>query len=159
MPAIGFPEIEPALLTVVTAAAATASLTIANRTVSENGTAIIQPVNTTPSAPMMPQSKVPKAKGSFKAPALPQMVLKARSEVTQATPSTVVDVTTFEPPVEGDAPLPVSATTVVNQDNRAIRPVSARRQRELEKEVKEREYSGEQRCNSRAFDIVLIAVV
>lgn len=155
-PAIGFPEIDPSTLAAVAAAAmptsrraaaAAASLTIANMVASENGTAIITPVNAAPAAPVMPQSKIPKAKGSFKAPTLPSGILKARSEVTQATPSTVVDATTFEPPVEGDAPLPATSATVVNQDNRAPRPISARRQRELEKEAKEREYADGQRPN------------
>ncbi|KAH8107557.1 hypothetical protein DFH11DRAFT_1467725, partial [Phellopilus nigrolimitatus] len=111
---------------------------------SENGTAIIPTVSSTPSTPAVPLSK---AKGSFKAPKYTQSNLMARANVTAATPSTVADSSTFEPPLEGDLPLPVSSTSASAQDSKASRIVSARRRRELEKEAKEREYADGQRAN------------
>ncbi|KAH8109811.1 hypothetical protein DFH11DRAFT_1479644, partial [Phellopilus nigrolimitatus] len=126
------------------AAAAAASVTIPNMVASENGTAIIPTVSSTPSAPAVPLSR---AKGSFKAPKYTQSNLKACANVTAATPSTVVDSSTFEPLLEGDLPLPGSSTSASAQDLKASRIVSARRRRELEKEAKEREYADGQRAN------------
>ncbi|KAH8112333.1 hypothetical protein DFH11DRAFT_484764 [Phellopilus nigrolimitatus] len=155
-PAIGFPEVDPSTIALAAAAAAptsrraaaaAASVTIANMVASENGTAIIPTISSTPSAPAVPLSKVPKAKGSFKAPKYTHSILKARANATAATPSTVVDASTFEPPLEGDLPLPVSSTSASAPDSKASRIVSARRQRELEKEAKEREYADGQRAN------------
>ncbi|KAH8113599.1 hypothetical protein DFH11DRAFT_1510214, partial [Phellopilus nigrolimitatus] len=74
-------------------------------------------------------------------------ILKARANITAATPSTVADSSTFEPPLEGDLSLPVSSTSASAPDLKASRIVSTRRQRELEKEAKEREYADGQRAN------------
>ncbi|KAH8103724.1 hypothetical protein DFH11DRAFT_1496405, partial [Phellopilus nigrolimitatus] len=124
-------------------ATAAASVTITNMVASENGTAIIPTVSSTPSAPAVLLSK---AKGTFKAPKYTQSNLKARANVTAATPSTVADSSTFEP-LEGDLPLPISSTSASAQDSKASMMVSAQRRRELEKEAKEREYADGQCAN------------
>ncbi|KAH8113784.1 hypothetical protein DFH11DRAFT_1509929, partial [Phellopilus nigrolimitatus] len=118
------------------AAAAAASVTITNMVASENGTAIIPTVSSTPSTPAVPLSK---AKGSFKAPKYTQSNLMARANVTAATPSTVADSRHWK--------ATVSSTSASAQDLKASRIVSARRRRELEKEAKEREYADGQRVN------------
>lgn len=155
-PAIGFPEIDPSALALVVAAAAptsrraaaaVASVNIANMVASENGTAVI-----TPSAPVMqatpslPQSKIPKAKGSFKAPSYPSSILKPRADVVSVTRSTAADISTFEPPLEEDPPLPPVPISVSAPESRS-KVISAKRQRELEKEAKEREFADGQRAN------------
>ncbi|KAH8120300.1 hypothetical protein DFH11DRAFT_1739466 [Phellopilus nigrolimitatus] len=151
--AIGFPEVDPSTIALAAAAAAptsrraaaaATSVIIMNTVASEKRTAIIPTVSSTPSAPAVPLSK---AKGSFKVPKYTQSNLKVRANVTAATPSMVVDSSTFEPPLEGDLPLRVSSTSASAQDSKASRIVSARRRRELEKEAKEREYANGQRAN------------
>ncbi|KAL5520663.1 SNF5 [Sanghuangporus sanghuang] len=157
-PAIGFPEIDPSTLAIAAAAAAptsrraaaaAASLTIANMVASENGTTVLPPTNPIPAAPALPASKLPKPRGSFKAPSYPSSILKPRANVTSATPSTVVDSSVFQPPIEGDAPLPASvpATPSAPQSKANQGPMTAKRQRELEKEAKEREFADGQRAN------------
>ena len=156
-PAIGFPEIDPSTLALAVAAAAptsrraaaaAASLTIANMVASENGTAVITPTPTPiAQAPVLPSSKVPKAKGSFKAPTIPQTLLKERANLGAPTTSTAADASTFEPPLEGDAPLPPSASSTTAPDSKTSKILTAKRQRELEKEAKEREYADGQRAN------------
>lgn len=156
-PAIGFPEIDPSTLALAAAAAAptsrraaaaAASVTIANMVASENGTAIITPsapvIQATPS---LPQSKIPKAKGSFKAPTYPSSILKSRADIVTSTPSTAADASTFEPPIEEDPPLPPIPISVSAPDSRGNKVVSAKRQRELEKEAKEKEFADGQRAN------------
>ena len=149
-PANGIPEVDPTTLalaaaaaapTAKRAAAAAASLTITNMIASENGTAVM-----TPSAPiiaqtpLVPTSKIPKAKGLSKALSFPPTILRPRANTTSAPPSTAADASTFEPPLEGDAPLPAP-------DSRASKIMTARRQRELEKEAKEREFVDGQHAN------------
>ncbi|EJD02050.1 SNF5-domain-containing protein [Fomitiporia mediterranea MF3/22] len=157
-PAIGFPEIDPSTLALAAAAAAptsrraaaaAASVTIANMVASENGTTVLPQVTPQPSVPTLPTSKVPKPRGSFKAPSYPSSVLKSRANITSPTPSTMVDSAVHEPPLEGDAPLPVSApATPSAPPSKATNvPMTARRQRELEKEAKEREFADGQRAN------------
>ncbi|KAI0317974.1 hypothetical protein OF83DRAFT_1163659 [Amylostereum chailletii] len=152
-PAIGFPEADPAVLALAQAAAApagrraaaaAASLTIANMVASENGTAVIAPSApvATPSAASAPKEKKPK--GLFKAPPVPPSVLHARARVTAPTPSTAVDASTLPPPLENDPPLPMAATP---PDSRAMRTISAKRAKELEREAKEKEFVDGQHAN------------
>ena len=115
---------------------------------SENGTAVIAPVAPVVAmAPTLPLSKLPKAKGSFKAPSYPASILKPRASEVKATPSTAADSSTYEPPLEGDAPLPVQPSIVAPPDSRVSKVISAKRQRELDKEAKEREFADGQRAN------------
>ena len=155
-PAIGFPEIDPSTLALVAAAsaptsrraaAAVASVNIANMVASENGTAVVPTISATPAAPVIPQSKLPKPRGSFKAPSYPSTILRKRANSSNATQSTVADTATFEPPLEGDQPLPAAAVVQVPPDPRTPKVITARRQRELEREAKEREYADGQRPN------------
>ena len=112
---------------------------------SENGTAFI-PTTSTPSAPSMPASKIPKAKGSFKAPSYPSTLIKSRAELKVPTASTAASSSTYEPPIEGDAPLPASVIPAAPEP-RYSKTLTAKTQRELEKEAKEREYADGQRAN------------
>lgn len=156
-PAIGFPGIDASTLALAAAAAAptsrraaaaAAQLTNANMVASENGTAIIQPSAPIASqAPVSAASKVGKAKGTFKTPTYPPTVLKSRAKVSAPTPSTAADSSTFGPPLEGDLPLPPSSSAAAPPDSRASKVISARRQRELEKEAKEKEYADGQHAN------------
>ncbi|KAI0701931.1 hypothetical protein BC835DRAFT_1501194 [Cytidiella melzeri] len=154
-PAIGFPEIDPATLALVQAAnaptsrraaAAAASLTIANMVASENGTTILPQTVTTPvvqAAPLQ-QQKEKKMKGVIKAPPLPPTVYGPRATVKAPTPSTAAEPSSVPPPIENDLPLPSSAP-----ENRGARvPLSAKRAKELEREAKEREYVDGQHPNS-----------
>lgn len=152
-PAIGFPEIDPATLAAVQAAnaptsrraaAAAATLTIANMVASENGQTILpQTVSTpvTPATPLMVKDKKPK--GLMKAPSLPASVYGPRASVKAPTPSTAAEPSSIPPPIENDLPLPSSAP-----ENRGARvPLSAKREKELEREAKEREYVDGQHPN------------
>jgi len=152
-PAIGFPEIDPATLALVQAAAAptsrraaaaAASLTIANMVASENGTTILPQMVTAPSTPAAPVlAKEKKPKGLMKAPSLPPSVYGSRANVKAPTPSTAAEPSSVPPPIENDLPLPSSAP-----ENRGARvPLSAKRAKELEREAKEREYVDGQHPN------------
>jgi SWI/SNF-related matrix-associated actin-dependent regulator of chromatin subfamily B member 1 len=153
-PAIGLPEIDPATLALVQAAnaptsrraaAALASLNIANMVASENGTAILpQTVNSAPIAPIAPvQQKEKKPKGLVKAPSLPNSVYGPRASVKAPTPSTASELMSAPPPIANDLPLPSSAP-----ENRGARvPLTAKRAKELEREAKEREYVDGQHPN------------
>lgn len=152
-PANGIPEVDPTTLalavaaaapTAKRAAAAAASLTITNMIASENGTTVITPsVPIIPQAPLIPTSKIPKAKGLSKAPSYPQSILRTRANTTNTPASTAADASTFDPPLEGDAPLPATTTP----DARTSKIITARRQRELDKEAKEREFADGQHAN------------
>ncbi|KAI0795518.1 hypothetical protein C8Q75DRAFT_746367 [Abortiporus biennis] len=152
-PAIGFPEIDPATLALVNAAAAptsrraaaaAASLTIANMVASENGTVLI-PSTPTPSV-SHPVSSVPKEKkpkGLFKAPSYPSTVLRPRAHVKAPTPSTAADISKLPPPLENDLPAPLSTA-----DTKGAKVVlTAKRAKELEREAKEKEYADGQHAN------------
>lgn len=152
-PAIGFPEIDPATLAAVQAAnaptsrraaAAAATLTIANMVASENGQAILPQTVSTPVTPAAPQQvKEKKAKGLMKAPSLPASVYGPRASVKAPTTSTAAEPSSIPPPIENDLPLPTSAP-----ENRGARvPLSAKRAKELEREAKEREYVDGQHPN------------
>ena len=155
-PAIGFPEVDPSTLALAAAAAAptsrraaaaVASVNIANMVASENGTAVIAPAPVIQATPSLPQSKIPKAKGSFKAPTYPTTILKSRAEAPHPTNSTAADTSTFEPPLEEDPPLPPLPVSVSAPDSKRPQIISAKRQRELEKEAKEKEFADGQRAN------------
>ncbi|PFH53423.1 hypothetical protein AMATHDRAFT_1089 [Amanita thiersii Skay4041] len=151
-PAIGFPELDPATLALAAAAnapsrraaAAAASLTIANMVASENGIPFMP--QTLPSAPQPPVLQIPKekkAKGFFKAPSYASSVLRPRAQVSAPTPSTAADVTKLPAPLENDPPPAIPAPT----ENKVAKVISAKRAKELEREAKEKEYVDGQHPN------------
>jgi SWI/SNF-related matrix-associated actin-dependent regulator of chromatin subfamily B protein 1 len=154
-PAIGFPDVDPAVLALAQAAAAptsrraaaaAASLTIANMVASENGTAVITPTlpMATPVAiPSAPKEK--KTKGLFRAPPYPPTVLHPRAHVAAPTMSTAADASKLPPPLENDPPTPMPIPPP--QDNRLPRVISAKRAKELEREAKEKEFADGQHPN------------
>ncbi|KAF8903075.1 hypothetical protein CPB84DRAFT_1835950 [Gymnopilus junonius] len=137
-PAIGFPELDAATLALAAAAnapmsrraaAAAASLTIANMVASENGTTFMpQPIQVQPvvaqqlggagagggggggGGPGGEKGKEKKPKGLFKAPGYPSSVLRPRAGVLAPTPSTAAD---------------TSAMSIVQPDNEAPPSVSS----------------------------------
>lgn len=145
-PAIGFPELDPAILALQVAAnaptsrraaAAAASLTIANMVASENGTPLLP--QTLPTAPQQPQPAAPKEKkpkGHFKAPPLPPSVLRPRSKLTAVPPSTAADGASST--LDGDA---------AHSMNTLPKVVTAKRAKELEREAKEKEFADGQHAN------------
>ncbi|KAF8639180.1 hypothetical protein AX17_001667 [Amanita inopinata Kibby_2008] len=151
-PAIGFPELDPATIALAAtanvpsrrAAAAAASLTIANMVASENGVPFMpQPL---PSAPQLPQPQMPKekkTKGFFKAPSYPQTVLRPRAQVAAPTLSTAADVSKLPAPLENDPPPVIPALP----DNKIAKVITAKRAKELEREAKEKEYVDGQHPN------------
>jgi SWI/SNF-related matrix-associated actin-dependent regulator of chromatin subfamily B protein 1 len=173
-PGIGFPELDAATLALTAAAsaptsrraaAAAASLTIANMVASENGTALM-PMQ---AMPMMSSQPVPatssnekKPKGLFKAPSYPSSILRPRARVTAPTPSTALDVASIpapHAPVENEsAPSSTAAAGTSNSsssatvvapppDSKAVRVLTAKQVKELEKEAKEKEYADSQHAN------------
>ncbi|KAI0251835.1 hypothetical protein BJV78DRAFT_1207106 [Lactifluus subvellereus] len=155
-PAIGFPDVDPAVLALAQAAtaptsrraaAAAASLTIANMVASENGTAVITPTlpMATPSVPTPSAPKEKKTKGLFKPPSYPQTVLHPRAHVSAPTMSTAADASKLPPPLENDPPAPMPVPPP--QDNRIPRVISAKRAKELEREAKEKEFADGQHPN------------
>ncbi|KAF8241040.1 SNF5-domain-containing protein [Tricholoma matsutake] len=164
-PAIGFPELDAATLALAAAAsapmsrraaAAAASVTIANMVASENGTAFMPQMPSTTMAPQPPPMAVKEkktAKGHFKAPPLPQSVLKSRAHVATPTVSTAADVSKLPPPLENDpppAPPPMSSAPSGNasaSDSRAVKVITAKRAKELEREAKEKEFADGQHAN------------
>ncbi|KAF9078558.1 hypothetical protein BDP27DRAFT_16591 [Rhodocollybia butyracea] len=149
-PALGFPELDAATLALAAAAnapvsrraaAAAASLTIANMVASENGTPLT-PL-TLPAAPQPAAvaaiAREKKVKGLFKAPPVPPSVIRPRAKVAAPTPSTAADVSSLPAPLEND-PLPSISTP----DNRA----RSRRNKDLElREAKEKEFADGQHAN------------
>ncbi|KAF8480047.1 SNF5-domain-containing protein [Russula ochroleuca] len=155
-PAIGFPDVDPAVLALAQAAAAptsrraaaaAASLTIANMVASENGTAVITPTlpMAMPSVPTPSAPKEKKTKGLFKPPSYPQTVLHPRAHVSAPTMSTAADASKLPPPLENDPPAPMPVPPP--QDNRLPRVISAKRAKELEREAKEKEFADGQHPN------------
>lgn len=151
-PAIGFPELDPAVLASVAAqnavgsrraAAAAASLTIANMVASENGTTFVPTPTPMPSVPMS-QPKEKKSKGLFKAPSVPADVLMPRAHVTAPTPSTAVDVSELPTPLENDPPPAIPPPPPPPEPKKYIPKKSLK---ELEREAKEREFAGGQHPN------------
>lgn len=144
-PAIGFPELDAATLALAAAAnapvsrraaAAAASLTIANMVASENGTPLT-PL-TLPTAPQQPTAvsvvKEKKVKGLFKAPPLPPSVIRLRAKVNTPTPTTAADISSLPASSENDA-VPSASTP----DSRSLRSLSSKKVKELEREAKEKE--------------------
>jgi len=160
-PALGFPELDPATLalaaaanapTLKRAAAAAASLTIANMAASENGTPIM-PIQLPPQQPttsMIPLTpgKEKKAKGLFKPPSYPSSVLHPRAQVTAPTASTAVESTSMLPSslLDNEPPPPPPPPPVINTappDPKA----AAKKAREAEREAKEKELADGQHTN------------
>ena len=152
-PANGFPELDAATLALAAAnvptsrraAAAAASLTIANMVASENGTSIMPlqmpPQQNIPAA--TPVGKEKKAKGFFKAPSYPPSVLRPRAHVSAPTPSTAVESTSMLPHSVLDNEAPVSTVSNPPPDSRAI----LKKAKELEREAKEKEFVDGQHPN------------
>lgn len=159
-PAIGFPELDPATLALSVAAnapvsrraaAAAASLTIANMVASENGTPFTPQMTAPSAAPPPPSMKKKTAKGHFKAPPYPPHVLRARASVAAPIPSTAADVSSLPAPLENDPP-PPPLTVHTNggappPDSRTSRVITAKRAKELEREAKEKEFADGQHPN------------
>ncbi|RDB23387.1 SWI/SNF chromatin-remodeling complex subunit snf5 [Hypsizygus marmoreus] len=161
-PAIGFPELDPATLALAVAAnapvsrraaAAAASLTIANMVASENGTAFMPQVAVPAAAPPPVQKDKKTAKGHFKAPPYPPTVLRPRAHVTAPTSSTAADISTLPAPLENDPPPVIVSSTaslgasVSAPDSRTARVITAKRAKELEREAKEKEFADGQHPN------------
>jgi len=160
-PAIGFPELDAATLAAVAAAnapmsrraaAAAASVTIANMVASENsGSPTFLPQTIMPSVPQPTPTAVPKEKkpkGLFKAPTFPETVKHPRAAVTAPTPSTAADVSSLPAPLENDPPT-VPSSVAAHFENKAPKPVTvtAKRAKELEREAKEKEFADGQHPN------------
>jgi SWI/SNF-related matrix-associated actin-dependent regulator of chromatin subfamily B protein 1 len=151
-PAIGFPELDPATLASVAvqnapgrrAAAAAASLTIANMVASENGTTFIPTPIPLPSVPV-PQPKEKKPKGLFKAPAVPSSVLLPRAQVTAPTLSTAADVSKLPAPLENDPPPAIPPPPPPPEPKMKFVPKKSAK--ELEREAKEKEFVDGQHPN------------
>lgn len=120
-PAIGFPEVDAATLALVNAnaaptsrraAAAAASLTIANMVASENGTSLSPQTMPTPvpaaAAVQSSQAKEKKPKGLMKPPSYPSYVLRPRAHIKAPTPSTAADLSSVPPPLDIDPPASTS---------------------------------------------------
>jgi len=164
-PAIGFPELDPATLALAAAAnapmsrraaAAAASVTIANMVASENGTAFLPQMPSTAMIPQPPPMSVKEkktAKGHFKAPPYPPTVLRPRAQVGAPIASTAADVATLPPPLENDpppAPPPMSSVPsggASASESKAVKIITAKRAKELEREAKEKEFADGQHAN------------
>ncbi|KAF9530513.1 hypothetical protein CPB83DRAFT_788034 [Crepidotus variabilis] len=173
-PAIGFPELDASALASVQstsvptrrAAAAAASLTIANMVAIENKSEdrddmpfVPQPIQAVPSRPTPPiqpppnaEKKNKKDKGLFKAPPFPPTVLIARA-TTGPTSSTGMDASNLPPGSnldrEGHESTSLSGMGGYGSllDARANRVLTAKRAKELEREAKEREFVDGQHPN------------
>ncbi|KAL0578552.1 SWI/SNF chromatin-remodeling complex subunit [Marasmius crinis-equi] len=138
------------------AAAAAASLTIANMVASENGSSpimgqatlpgqIMSTVSTpqpqAPPPPPPPKKTIPK--GLFKAPPVPSEVLRPRSKIAAPTPSTGVDSSRL-PGGPPDSTISAAGGAGTSRNRPAA---SAKRVKELEREAKEREFADGQHPN------------
>jgi SWI/SNF-related matrix-associated actin-dependent regulator of chromatin subfamily B protein 1 len=152
-PAFGFPELDAATLALAAAnaptsrraAAAAASLTIANMVASENGTSVM-PLQLPPqqiTSTAVTAGKEKKPKGLFKAPSYPSSVLRPRAQVTAPTPSTAVESTSMLPSSFLDTEAPASSVSIPAPDSRAV----AKKAKELEREAKEKEFVDGQHAN------------
>jgi SWI/SNF-related matrix-associated actin-dependent regulator of chromatin subfamily B protein 1 len=163
MPGIGFPELDPSVLALAAAAntptsrqaaAAAASLKMANMVASENRTALMphaMPIIPN-SMPVVPTEKKPK--GLFKPPSYPSSVLRPRARVTAPTLSTAMDVALVPAPAgEGESAAgengngAPSTAAVPPPDSKISKLLAARRAKELEREAKEKEYADGQHAN------------
>ncbi|TFY50844.1 hypothetical protein EVG20_g11296, partial [Dentipellis fragilis] len=134
-PAIGFPDVDPAVLALQQAAAAPTS-----RQRDRRRHATLPMATPTPA----PAQKEKKPKGLFKSPQYPSHVLRPRAHVTAPTASTAVDASLLPPPLENDPPAPVPSAP---PDSRATRVISAKRAKELEREAKEKGFADGQHAN------------
>ncbi|KAG0698325.1 SNF5-domain-containing protein [Suillus ampliporus] len=151
-PAIGFPELDAATLALAAAnaptsrraAAAAASLTIANMVASENGTSVM-PLQLPPQQNIstVAAGKEKKPKGLFKAPSYPPSVLRPRAQITAPTPSTAVESALMLPSSFLDTDAPASSVSIPPPDSRAV----AKKAKELEREAKEKEFVDGQHAN------------
>ena len=161
-PAIGFPELDAATLALAAAAnapmsrraaAAAASVTIANMVASENGTPFMPQMMPSTAAPQPPPttvSKEKKPKGLFKPPAFSPSVLRPRAQVAAPTASTALDVSSTEVSGDNEAPPSSSSAPLVSSfalDNKNSKIITARRAKELEREAKEKEFVDGQHPN------------
>jgi SWI/SNF-related matrix-associated actin-dependent regulator of chromatin subfamily B protein 1 len=157
-PAIGFPELDAATLALAAAAnapmsrraaAAAATLTIANMVASENGTPFMPQTMPSAAVPLAPTAaSKEKPKGLFKAPAYPAVVLRPRAHVVAPTTSTAADVSLMPPvPVDNEAPPSSSSAAAPALDSKASKIISAKRAKELEREAKEKEFVDGQHPN------------
>jgi SWI/SNF-related matrix-associated actin-dependent regulator of chromatin subfamily B protein 1 len=93
------------------------------------------------------------AKGHFKAPPFSKNVLRARAQVAAPTVSTAADVSKLPPPLENDPPPapPPMATAVSGgastSESKAVKVITAKRAKELEREAKEKEFADGQHAN------------
>jgi SWI/SNF-related matrix-associated actin-dependent regulator of chromatin subfamily B member 1 len=168
-PAIGFPPVDPANLnqsvlmnqpTSRRAAAAAAQINIANMVASENRPEDRSPLGTPVMASMTLQTsaslassqpaaaKEPKQKGLFKAPTIPQSVLKPRATISAPTPSTAASSTFLLKDGDLDEQPVVSMVDVTRVPENRGGPMNPKRARELEREAKEREYMDGQHANN-----------
>ncbi|KIK68324.1 hypothetical protein GYMLUDRAFT_35709 [Collybiopsis luxurians FD-317 M1] len=150
-PAIGFPELDAATLALAAAAnapvsrraaAAAASLTIANMVASENGTPLTPltlPTAPQPTVPVVVKEK--KVKGLFKSPPVPPSVIHPRAKLAARTPTTAADVSSLPAPLENDPPPSISTP------DRSLRPLSTRKAKDLEREAKDKEFADGQHAN------------
>ncbi|KAJ8083139.1 SWI/SNF chromatin-remodeling complex subunit [Marasmius tenuissimus] len=137
------------------AAAAAASLTIANMVASENGSSPIMGQATLPGqmpsmvstpqpqpqAPPPPKKVIPK--GLFKAPPVPPEVLRPRAKVAAPTPSTAVD---GPDPSSGPPDSTTGASSgLIASKNKTV--ANSRKAKELEREAKEKEFVDGQHPN------------
>ncbi|KAG6334158.1 hypothetical protein ID866_4924 [Astraeus odoratus] len=154
-PAIGFPELDPATLALAAAAnaptsrraaAAAASLTIANMVASENGTPImplqLPPQQPTAITPMTP-GKEKKPKGLFKPPSYPSSILRPRAHVSAPTPTTAMESASTIPSSLLDNEPPPPVVVPPPPDSKA----AAKKAREAEREAKEKELADGQHAN------------
>lgn len=154
-PAIGFPELDPATLALAVAAnaptsrraaAAAASLTIANMVASENGQSImplqLPPQQSTPQVTLS-LGKEKKPKWLFKAPDYPREILRPRACVSAPTSTTAVESAPMLPSSLLETDPPVSVVTPAPPDTKAI----AKKARESEREAKEKEFADGQHAN------------
>ena len=172
-PAIGFPELDAATLALQAAAnapvsrraaAAAASLTIANMVASENRDdnapfmtqpiTVVAPRLAPPASTQMGQShhhpqphKDKKGKGLFRGPVFPPSVLRHRANVSAPTPSTAADASLLPPGSVVDRELQESVGQMSSQDARFNKIISAKRAKELEREAKEKEFVDGQHPN------------
>ncbi|KAF8892911.1 hypothetical protein BD779DRAFT_1467981 [Infundibulicybe gibba] len=120
------------------AAAAAASLNIANMVASENGTAFLAPMPAAPQPIIPTVAKEKRTKGLFKAPTYPPTVLRPRANVAAPTPHTAADVSKLPAPLENDPP---PSTSVAPIDPKIMKAMTAKRAKELEREAKEKEFA------------------
>ncbi len=171
--AIGFPDVDPTTLingafglnsgptTSKRAAAAAASVTIANMVASENSERAMplpMPDRVALSVPTPPQHVPPpssessksRSRGLFKGPPPPPSVLKPRSRMAHAIGSTAFIETTSTSsaaPAREDDDGGQALISLTGERRNANRMPTAKRLKEMEREEKEREYAKRQHAN------------